>query len=51
MTPQEKENWKKVDETLDRMRDKGSYLLTLEMFKNFPFEDLNNEYYHPEDDE
>ncbi len=35
-----------------RIEDKGSYLLTLEMFKNFPeFKELNDLYYNPEEDE
>ena len=47
MKPQEnKDDLKKAHELMGDFEDKGSYLLTLKMFK-----DLNEYFYHPEEDE
>lgn len=46
MTPQDKKDLKKTHDLMKDFEEKGSYLLTLEMFKNF-----HELFYNPEDED
>ena len=45
------EELKKAYDLMDGIETKGSYLLTLKMFKNFPFKDLDDAFCHPEEED
>ena len=45
-----KKELKKVHDKMQSFEDKGSYLLTLEMFKHFPFKELDDYYRNIEDE-